>query len=127
MIAAKLLSGLVARATFRRSVTARVRRLVRKRGREGHFEKVSRPPGGVPPKYPDGRGGTDHFVLDASTGDGCPVRLSANMRPFYRSEVLASVEVDGELVYMRTKGGGVETMADSATWFRVIDEMEGSL
>lgn len=91
MTAAKLLSGLVARAAFRHGATARIGRLVRERGREGYFEKVSRTPRGVPRKYPDGKGGP------------------------------------GELVYMRTKGGGVEMMKDPASWFRVIDEMEGEL
>lgn len=125
MIAAKLLSGLAARATFRRGVTARVRRLVRICGREGYHEKVSRPKGGVPAKYHDDKGGPDHMVLDALTGDGRPVRLSANSSPLYKSEVVASVELGGKLLYMRTHGGGVELMEDPASWFWVIDEMEG--
>lgn len=122
---AKLLSGLAARAMFRRTVAGRIRRLVRMRGREGFHEMVLRPKGGVPAKYHDDRGGPDHMVLDVRTIDGHTVRLSANSSPFYRSEVVASVELDGELVYMRTKGGGVELMGDPASWFRVIDEMEG--
>ncbi len=125
MISAKMLSGLVARVKFRRTVDARVRRLVTARGREGWYEKVSRPPGGVPPKYPDGKGGPDHMVLDAVSAGGHRVRLSANSNPFYKSEVVASVELDGNLVYMRTQGGGVEMMADPVSWFRAIDEMEG--
>lgn len=40
---------------------------------------------------------------------------------------MASAEVGGELVYMRTKGSGVEMMTDPVSWFRVIDEMEGRL
>lgn len=123
----KLLSGLAARAAFRRRVTTRIRSLVRKRGRDGYFEKVLRPPGGVPHKYSDGKGGPDHFVLDTKTDDGCTVRLSANMHPLWRSEVLASVELNGELVYMSTEGGGVELMKDPVSWFHVIDEMEKNL
>lgn len=124
MIAAKLLSGLAARATFRRTVADRVRRMVRMRGRDGYHEMVLRPKGGVPAKYHDNKGGPDHMVLEVRTIDGHMVRLSANSRPFYKSEVVASVEMDDELVYMKTKGGGVEMMADPVLWFRVIDEME---
>ena len=39
---------------------------------------------------------------------------------------MAAVELDGKLVYMRTKGGGVELMEDTASWFWVIDEIEGN-
>jgi len=125
MITVKMLSGLAAKTIFRRRVTARIRRLVRKQGRAGFWEKVSRPADGVPHKHPDGQGGPDHMVLDTNTVDGRLVRLSANSSPFYKSEVVASIEIDGELVYMRTKGGGVEMMVNPLSWFQVIDEMEG--
>ena len=82
---------------------------------------VIRPPGGIPGRFGD-EGGPDHCVLDA-TLRGRPVRLAANMRPVYRGEVRASVEVDGRLVYMRT-GGGVELMENPASWYWAIDEME---
>lgn len=118
----KLLSGLVARRAFRRKVASRVRRLVRDRGRDGFHEQVTRPEAGVPGRA-GGDGGPNHYVLDAVVG-GCPVHLSANMIPVYGHEVIASVEVDGELVYMVTQGGGVELMDDPVSWFHVIDEME---
>ncbi len=66
------------------------------------------------------------MVLEVQTIGGHTVRLSANSSPFYRSEVVAAVELDGKLVYMRTKGGGVELMEDTASWFWVIDEIEGN-
>ena len=123
MIAAKLLSGLAARATFRRRVTARVRKLVRSRGQCGRSEMVIRPPNGLSGDHFSGRGGPDHRVLDA-TLRGQPVRLAANMRLVYKEEVAASVVVAGRLVYMRTHGGGVELIEDPTSWFWVIDEME---
>ncbi len=125
MISVKMLSGLAARTAFRRRVASRVRKLALSRGRDGDHEKVTRPANGVPHKWSDGRGGPDHKVLDITLAAGRRARLSANSSPVYRSEVIASVELDGELVYMRTKGGGVELMADPASWFRVIDEIEG--
>ena len=73
MIFAKLLSGLVARATFCRRVTARVRRLVQMRGSEGFREMVLRPKGGVPAK-PHGVGGPDNRrTHGASVGELEPV------------------------------------------------------
>ena len=124
MTTAKLLSGLAAKAMFRRKITPRIRRLVLECGNQAYHVKVLRPKNGVPAKYHDNKGGPDHMVLDTVTNDGCPVHLSANAYPVYRSEVVASVELDGELVYMKTKGGGVELMEDPVSWFWVIDEME---
>lgn len=118
----RLLSGLFARRTFNSKVTAQVRKLVLKHGRDGAHEKAIRPKGGLRSRYSDGHGGPDHRILDDIV-DKHQVRLSANAVPFYQEEVVASVEFDGELVFMKTHGGGVELMVDPTSWYQVIDEM----